>query len=421
MSTTEQDTRTAQQVSQEAIETADRLIGLRAKPTDERSDTWEQEVRDTSNLLTDLDREYEARSHAERHAIEQAAWDHAVANPPTPESRGPSTFGGEPGGETRDAGTQFIESDAYENRDANGQIDGVEVRNLLTGTIAGSSNSNLFAPVGSPFLAPQGVRQRRLFVRDLLSVQQTGLNSIPYIREFAALTNEEGATTVAEASAKPEVAMKFASADAPVRKIAAWIQVTMEALEDAPTLAGYINTRLGYMVLLREEEQVLDGNGTAPNISGITDQTAIQTQAGVANDVPATVGLAISKIENVDGFADGVAINPITFWTGVVERFSSQMDAQYQTGNVLPYTNGLNAILGLPAVRTRSLATGNLITGSWALGATLYERMGVTIRSTDSHASLFISNTVVVLAEERVALAIHRPDFFVRTTDQTFS
>lgn len=422
MAPTATDTRTAEQVSQEALEAADKLTQLRNKPTDQRDDSWAKEVTETSNLLTDLDREFSVRSDVERYAIERAAWDHAVAHPDAPESRGPTTFGGNPDAETRSAGQQVIESDAYKEAvTRDGRFHDVEVRNLLTGDVAGSSNSNLFAPVGSPFLAPQSIRQRRLFVRDLMAVQQTGLNSVPYIKEFAALTNEEGATTVAEASAKPEVTMQFQSADAPVRKIAGWLQLTMEALQDAPTLAGYVNTRLGYMVLLREEEQVLAGNGTAPNLSGVSDQTAKQTQAGIANDLPGAVGLAMSKIENVDGFADGVAINPITFWTGVVKRFSTQMDVQYQTGNVLPYANGLNAILGLPAVRTRSLAAGNLITANWGLGATIYEREGVRIRTSDSHASTFISNITTVLAEERIALAFWRPDWFVVTTDQTFS
>jgi HK97 family phage major capsid protein len=56
--------------------------------------------------------------------------------------------------------------------------------------------------------------------------------------------------------------MEFTPALAPVVKIAAWIPVTEEILEDAPTLAGYINTRLAYMVDLREEAQIL--NGPAP-------------------------------------------------------------------------------------------------------------------------------------------------------------
>ena len=46
----------------------------------------------------------------------------------------------------------------------------------------------------------------------------------------------------------------------------------------------------------------------------------------------------------------------------------------------------------------------------------IFEKGGVRVKSTDSHASLFTSNTEVVLAEKRTGLAVHRPDGFVNTT-----
>ena len=47
------------------------------------------------------------------------------------------------------------------------------------------------------------------------------------------------------------------------------------------------------------------------------------------------------------------------------------------------------------------------------MGGQVFDRSSVAIRVTDSHASLFTSNQLVVLAESRLALAVHRPDFFV--------
>ena len=42
--------------------------------------------------------------------------------------------------------------------------------------------------------------------------------------------------------------------------------------------------------------------------------------------------------------------------------------------------------------------------------------MQTTIRQSDSHDDYFVKNKVAILAEERVALAVFRPDFFVNTT-----
>lgn len=412
--------RNSKEAAEACMEAVVKVNDLRSIEPDKRDKAWEAELREASNALADLNREFDTITSLEQDFVQRSAWDAAVRGEGEPgggPAAGTRTVGD---AEARSPGDQVVESDVYEARNReSGVFGGVEVRNLLTGTSLGTSGSHLFAPVGQPI--PPQPRQRRLFVRDLLTVQSTGLNSIPYIRELNPATTETGADTVQEASAKPEVTMTFESADAPVRKIAAWVQATMEAIEDAPTLAGYINTRLAYMLLVEEEAQVLAGDGNAPNLEGITVVTGTQDQNAVANDLPATVGLSIAKVENVDGFADGVALNPIDFWTGVVERFSSQMDVQIGGSSTNPYGQAIQGILGLPAVRTRSLSQGDLIVGNWSMGATLMERSGTTIRSTDSHASLFISNTVVILAEERVALPIWRPDYFVIVDDVSFS
>ena len=46
----------------------------------------------------------------------------------------------------------------------------------------------------------------------------------------------------------------------------------------------------------------------------------------------------------------------------------------------------------------------------------IFDRMGVTVRQSDSHSDYFILNKVAILAEERLALAVFRPDYFVSTT-----
>ena len=67
-------------------------------------------------------------------------------------------------------------------------------------------------------------------------------------------------------------------------------------------------------------------------------------------------------------------------------------------------------------VTTRFIAQGTAIVGAFKQGATLYRRAGLTIRSTDSHASNFIANIVTVLAESRFALAVKQPNKFCTIT-----
>lgn len=405
------------ELRERCLELGNQVRELRALPEERRPDSWGQELRTLSDELVETNRVFDAAMAVERYDLERAAWEHAVANPPAPESRGPeAAFNG--GGDRRSAGELFTEGlgEGYSGggftRDALGDV---EVRNLLTGSSDGTSNSHLFAPVGSPHIQQSAIRRMRFFLRDVLPVSPTGLQTVPYIRESNAVTNETGAETVKEASAKPEVAMEFESAEAPIRKIAAWIQMTEEAYMDAPTLRGYVDGRLAYMLLVEEEAQLLSGDGAAPNIEGLTQVTGVQTQSAINDDLGATIGLAIGKVENVDLEATFVAINPITFWTGVVERHSSQMDGGVLSSGNLPFGGPPVTLFGLPAVRTRVMSANGALVGA-GMAATIFERAGTTIRSTDSHASLFISNTLVVLAEKRTGLAVHRPDGFVVVT-----
>lgn len=407
---------TSAEALERCLETGDKLRELRERPSDKRDDKYLAELRETNVELTAANTLYDLSLRREADEMARAAWDHAVAHPQRPESRGPQAAFSEVGGEYRTAGEQFVSDPQAIEMGFRTQTHEVEVRNLLTTGVTAPA-AGLFVPVGTPqlYVPP---RRRRLFVRDLLSVQPTNLGSVPYIRELNAATNETGATAVAEASAKPEVTMEFEKDDAPIRKLAAWLQVTEEILEDAPTVQGYIDGRLGYMLMLREEAQVIGvgaAGGTAPNIKGILDfTTGVQTNTGEFYD---GVGSSIGKIENVDGDADGVAANPLDFWAAVTDRHNTFYDGNaFASGGAAPFDAPQMTAWGLPVVRSRSVASGTAIVGAWGMGATLFERAGVTIRTTDSHASLFISNTWVILGEERVGLAVHRPDFFVKLT-----
>lgn len=256
-------------------------------------------------------------------------------------------------------------------------------------------------------------RRRRMFLRNLLNVQGTGLASIPYIKEVSAVAYEGGASAVAEAGLKPEVDMAWALEDAPVRKIAAWVPMTTEAIEDTTTLMGYVDTRLMYLLAVREEFELLSGDGNAPHVKGLLNHSGVQTQSAGA-DVPATIGAAFGLVENVDGEVDGVVMNPIKFWSMIVTRHANQLDGVGSLG--LPYAAPPQGVFGLPVVRTRALASSKALVGSFRIGATLFDRAQGSIKVGNQHSDYFIYNKVVVLAEERVALAVHRPDFFVDVT-----
>jgi HK97 family phage major capsid protein len=391
-------------VRQHLGDTARKAIELRAIPEKERGDTFVDDLRAAIDDIHFVD------------AIEKALWAEERGRQAVKETeeraRGPRGAFERAEDERITPGNEFVKADGYEEWATGGQrgVFQAEVRTLLTSSTTDPA-AGLFRPVGTPFLG--NVRQRRPFVRDLLTVSPTGLSSVPYIRELNPLTNETGAQMTSEGSAKAEVTMQFESADAPMRKITAWVPVTSEILADAPTLRGYIDTRLEYMLLIREEQQVLFGTGAAPQITGITETVGTQTQAAVAGDVPATFAEAFGKIENVDGDPDAVVMNPIDFWTAVSTRHATNFDNGFG-GNAPAEMSSIT--WGERVVRTRAMTALSALAGAFRMGATLYQREGVVIKVGEQHSDFFVHNKVAIVAEERIGLAVFRPDWFVEVT-----
>lgn len=315
------------------------------------------------------------------------------------------------GVETRSAGQIVVEDErfaAWAKGGVRGESPSVELRALVA---EGDGNgSSTLLPVGQPYLA--NVRQRRLFIRDLIGVQQTGLAAIPYVLELNPVANQLGAAAVSEGTTKPEATIQFQSALAPVEVIAVTLPVTTQIVEDAPTLTGYINGRLQYMLKIREEDQVLRGNGTAPNLKGILAYSGIQTNAANLGDPLLAVGSSIALIELVDGFADGVAMNPADYWAMATRRTvgSGELDAQAFSAAPTQY------LWGLPAVRANSLNSKQMLVGNFAMGATLFDRSQSGVRVFEQHSDYAATNKVLLRGEERIALAVNRPDFFVQST-----
>jgi HK97 family phage major capsid protein len=387
---------------------------LRALPADKRGETFSADVRSALDELTSTDTQFDAMLRIRASLAEDDVTTRQAG------SRGPDAGTGAHTGDVdvRSAGARFTDADGYADwagRGGRGSFEG-EVRTLLTTSQTDTATAGLFMPRGTPFLLPAAIDRRRLFIRDVLSTGTTGLNSVPYIRELNPRTNESGATSVAEGTLKPEVQMQWVSADAPARKIAAWIPATTEILADAPTLRSYIDMRLGYMLMLREEEQVLNGSGNAPDLRGIRQTTGLQTYAAPAGDNLSGIGGAIPKIELVDGEPDAVAINPQDYWNAILRRAGGgttgdnhyDVDPLKDPAMYMPW--------GLTAIKTRSMPALKALVGAYKIGGQLLDREQTVIRVGDQHLDYFTNNKVVILAEERICFLNHRPDFFVEVT-----
>jgi HK97 family phage major capsid protein len=255
-----------------------------------------------------------------------------------------------------------------------------------------------------PFVASA---QDETTVGDLVLQGTTDSNVISYYEET---TFTNAADTVAEDADKPESALDFTEVTDTVRKIATWIPATSEFLEDNAGIRSYIEGRLRFMVERTEEDQLLNGNGTAPNISGILDRS-IQT-IGSTNDIDA-IYQAMTEVR-VDGQAEptAVVIHPLS-WQKM--RLSKDDNNQYLGPGPFSPDN-VERIWGLQVRVTPLIAEGTALVGAFRPYAQVFRKGGIRVVASTEHASYFIANRVAILAEERLALAVYRPTAFCSVT-----
>jgi HK97 family phage major capsid protein len=254
---------------------------------------------------------------------------------------------------------------------------------------------------------------RPLVMADLIAPGTTESNTVVYMKETS-FTN--AADTVAEGVAKPESTLIFDAVSDPVRKIATWIPVTEEMLEDVPALQSYIDTRLRLGVQLAEDDQLLNGSVVAPDIIGFLARTGLAASIARVAEVNAdAIYSQIAAIETATGLAvDGIVMNPSNWKTIQLLKDS--------TGNYIggggPFASPrVPTLWGRPVALTSAIVANTALVGAFRTASQIFRKGGLRVEASNSHASFFTENKVAIRAEERLALAVYRASAFGTVTN----
>lgn len=263
-------------------------------------------------------------------------------------------------------------------------------------------------------VAPQlqsGIQQlpvRRMTVRDLLTPGTTDSNAIQYVQETGFVNN---AAPVVEGAQKPESTLRLALRTVPVQVIAHFIHASKQILDDAPQLRSLIDFRLRYGLAYAEELQLLNGDGTGANLDGlIPNATAYSAPFVVTGEtIIDKLRLAMLQAALAEYPATGHVLNPID-----AARIELQKDdmGRYIIGNPSQAVGGLT-LWGLPVVQTQAMTVDKFLTGAFQMGAQVFDREDANVEVSTEDRDNFIKNMVTIRGEERLALAIYRPEAFI--------
>lgn len=338
------------------------------------------------------------------------------------------------GQESKSIGAMFTESSEFKSLQKSGrltmeqpfEVERADIaaeatygqKDLYSGTLTGSTNTRGFGTVQRDAFVTHP--QRPVRVRDLFPAASTSANLIDYFRVLTMDNSGRGAAApVADYSSskfglKPKSQLKFESAQASVRTIAHWEAAHRNVLADEPQLRSIIDNELLYGLSLAEDDQILNGDGSGENLRGILNTANVQSYTGKDTDQMSDQlrkSATLSILANYPG--TGFVLHPFD-WEKI-ELQKAKGDGQYMiTSNVA--IGATTQVWRQPVVESPAMKEGTWLTGAFGIGAQLYDRAQASVRIAEQHEDFFVRNAVAILCEERLALAVKRPESFVKGT-----
>lgn len=262
---------------------------------------------------------------------------------------------------------------------------------------------------------------QRPTIADWLGAGNIAGNAITYFVEKVWDTVANGEfKTVAENAKKPGLTPPdYTEVTETLKKLAGWIKLSMEMAEDYDFLVSEINNRLLFQLLLAEEDQLLNGDGTGTNVLGLLNREGVQvaSSASAAENMDAIYRAQTSVFTKTGLRVDGLVVNPADYEE---LRLSKDANGQYLAGGPFQGQYGVGGVLqdpplwGIHTIQTTAVEKGTVLLGAGKAGATVYRKGGVRVEASNADGEDFTHNRFTILAEERLTLAVRRPDAFVK-------
>lgn len=268
-------------------------------------------------------------------------------------------------------------------------------------TSAGASAGALIQPhrVDGVLMGPD----QPLTVRDLFMSVTISSNAIEWVKEKL-YTNNAGPQN-GEGTAKNESGLTFEKMTSAVTTLAHWIPASRQVLADAPMLAGLIDGRLRYGLKLKEDQQLMLGDGTNGNLLGLIPQATAYVSTGIPANPTRVDHLRWAFLQASKALypANFSVLSP-TDWALI--QLTKTADGAYLFGT--PTDGAAPRIWGKRVVESFSLSTNSFLAGS-SMAGTIWDREDVTVRAAEQHADFFIKNMIALLCEERLGFTVERP------------
>ena len=257
---------------------------------------------------------------------------------------------------------------------------------------------------------------RSVHIRSLLPLGSTDAQTIRFPKETA---YSDGAAATAEAAAFGQSDFDLAASTVNVEKIGTYMRITGEMLDDIKQLTSYLSARVPEKVLSVEDNEILNGDGSSPNLDGLfTDGTAFAA-GGFALAIESAnefdvLTVALNQLALANYQADTILLNPTDLHKMILLKSTANEYLRNQIFSGLQPT-----INGIPVTVNTAVTAGKFLVGNLRQASQLWIRENLAVEFSREDSDNFQKNFVTVRAMERVALTNYLPNAIVQGTFST--
>lgn len=246
-------------------------------------------------------------------------------------------------------------------------------------------------------------RRKRPLVSGLVSIGQTDSDTVEYVTQSAPT---DAAAETAEDSAAPESTYAYATNTANVREITHFVPVTLRAMADAGQIRTIIENELTLGTLDRLDTQLVSGNGSGQNLTGLYNASSIGTVSAAGKGKAEAIHNAMTAIRIAAGVLsepDNIGLHPSDYEDLILEQ---DANGAYIFGP--PGSAESRTCWGVPLVSSTVFTSGTPLVGDYFGSARLWIREALQV-TTGLNSDDFTKRRVSMLAALRVAFAVVRP------------
>jgi len=262
----------------------------------------------------------------------------------------------------------------------------------------------------APYHRPGGIvagPQRRAWLRQRLPIIPCSGPGVEFTRELAysnnAATQAGGSPVAYEGVTKAQSDIAFDLVTLRTPTIAHWLKTSRQVLDDQPALAAHIDMRLRYGLELELERQLISGDGSGGDMTGLASAATAFTPAS-GDTALDSISRAKAQLETGNFTPDCVVLHPTDY--SAMERLKDT-DGNYiigqPAGALQPY------LWGVPVFKSATVAGGKFLLADLATSSALFLRQDAVVEMTESNDTDFVKNLVTIRAELRAVLGVLVP------------